>query len=258
MSVQALITSNQSPIPLYHRVFGVLRQRVLDGTYGVGDRIAPEDELAAEFNVSRATIRQAVGELVRSGIVSRQQGRGTFVLPRENHAAGQTFSGSLSDLIAESKRARIASIDLTANTDLPPWIAQRLGLEEPSGTVVQRVRTMDGEPFAFTINYLPSWSGRLLSRKQLQHTGLMQLLESKGVRIASATQSIRAQMSDVKVSENLQVDLGSPVLFVERLLLDPDGRPIEFVQSWYRGDLYEYTVSLSSTDDASDLQLRFA
>ena len=238
------ISTTSSPIPLYHRIFGVLRQRVVDGVYGPGDRLAPEDELAAEFKVSRATIRQAVGELVNSGLVSRQQGRGTFVLPASSHKFGQVFRGSLADLVAETKRARIRHVRLTHDVRLPERVAESLGVEDGRGTLVQRVRTMDGRAFAYTVNHLPPAYGRLLTRKELERASLMQLLKDKGVSVASATQSIRAQLSDVEVAERLQVELGTAVLFVERLLLDASGGPVEFVQTWYRGDTYVYQVTL--------------
>lgn len=72
--------ASSSPMPLYHQVSSVLRQRMISGDYEAGRKLPTEDELIAEFGVSKATVRQAVGELVASGLVSREQGGGTFVL----------------------------------------------------------------------------------------------------------------------------------------------------------------------------------
>ena len=248
----------RSPIPLYHRVSSVLHQRVLDGVYSAGDRLAPEDELAAEFNVSRATIRQAVGELVNLGLLSRQQGRGTFVQETSQHAIGQVFHGSLADLLAETKRARFMDISIAHDEDLPTRVAESLELEEGRGTIVRRARTIDGRLFAYTINYLPPELGRLVTTRELKHGGLMHLLERRGVDIAAASQSIRAQLCDVHVAEQLGLELGAPVLFVERVLLDSDAAPVELVQTWYRGDMYVYQVHLDRRDGGVDLSQRFA
>lgn len=245
-----------SPIPLYHQVFGVLRQRVLDETYAPGARLAPEDELAYEFQVSRATIRQAVGELVKSGMVARKQGRGTFVLPTARDSLGQVFRGSLADLFRETSRANIRSVEVCHASPVPERIARELGLHAPTGTIVRRTRTMDGEAFAYTINYLDDEHGGLLSERELTAGSLMQLLERKGVAFASARQTIRAQMGDPVVCTALDVALGTPVLFVERLLFDGRDEPVEFVQSWYRGDLYEYTVTFEPGD--GDFASQFA
>jgi GntR family transcriptional regulator len=250
------MTTTPSPIPLYHQVYTVLRQRVVDGIYPPGTQLPPEDELAAEFDVSRATIRQAVGELVNARTVSRRQGRGTFVLTNAHESLGQVFRGSLADLLREVRRTKIGNISIKHDVAIPARIAEQLELDKPEGTIIRRTRLMDGEAFAYTVNYLSSDFGRKLTKSELSSTSLMQLLEHKGVAIHSARQTIRAQLSDVIVSESLVVALGTAVLFVERVLLDPDGKPVELVHSWYRGDLYEYTVTFEHSD--GDLSRRLA
>jgi len=84
----------------------VLRQRIVDGAYEEGDQLRPEDQLAAEFRVSRATVRQAVGELVREDLVARKQGRGTFVLPVGATSDRQRISGSVQDLVGVAPRGK--------------------------------------------------------------------------------------------------------------------------------------------------------
>jgi GntR family transcriptional regulator len=234
-----------SPIPLYHQVFTVLRQRVLDGTYAPGARLAPEDELAAEFDVSRATIRQAVGELVRAGVLSRQQGRGTFVLEGAQASLGRTFRGNLADLVAagETRRTKLSTLEVEHEARLPPVGVEQLELDASEGTIVRRVRTMDDETFGYMVDHLPPAIGALVSKRELRTSGLLHLLEEKGVRIDRAVQTIRAQVADLTVAERLAIPLGSAVMAVERLLSDADGSPVDFVQSWYRGDRYDYTVA---------------
>lgn len=248
--------SATSPIPLYHRVYAVLRQRVIDGVYPPSGRLAPEDELAAEFGVSRSTIRQAIGELVNIGLVSRRQGRGTFVVDRAAEAMGQAFTGNLIDLIGEVRRTRIHDVSVEHAVAIPVGIATQLGLADPHGTIVRRSRVRDGVAFSYTVNFLADDPGRELNAKNLSTASLMDLLEQQGRLIDSARQTITAQLADVPVSEALSIPLGSAVLFVERLNRDHEGRPIEFVQSWYRGDLYEYRVVLNRGD--GDLRAQLA
>jgi DNA-binding GntR family transcriptional regulator len=254
----ATMGSGPSPIPLYHRIYTVIRQRIVDGTLPPGSRLPPEDELAAEFDVSRATIRQAVGELVRADMVSRRQGRGTFVLDAAHDGLGQVFRGSLADLIAEVSRTKIRQVSIEHGAQLPAQVARQLQLDDPVGTVVRRIREVDGDAFAYTVNHLPPSVGSLLTRKELQSSGLMQLLEKKGIALRSARQTIRAQVADITVSEALEVALGSPVLFVVRLILGDDGTPLEVVQSWYRGDRYEYTVTFERDGAEADFGHQFA
>jgi GntR family transcriptional regulator len=234
------------PLPLYHRVAVILRQRIEDGIYPVGARLQSEDEFAAEFDVSRATVRQATGELLMEGLIVRSQGRGTFVA---NPAPGrpvlkQRFRGSLSELIAESHRAGTRDIEVQHDAAFTAYVGKALHLAKPEGTVVRRTRMMDGAPFSYTVSYLPPEIGKALSVAGLRRRALMELLAEHGMSLSSATQSIRAQLADVELCGRIDVQLGAPLLYVERLVHDDTGSPVEFVRSWYRGDRYEYTVTL--------------
>jgi len=244
------VTDSRLALPLYHQVAGVLRQRIADGHYPVGGRLLSEDELAVEFAVSRATVRQAIGELVVEGLVIRKQGSGTFVQPRNTTVLQQRFRGSLGDLIRESHDATTRDIDISHDQPIVERIANALQLAEPVGSIVRRTRMMAGEPFAYTVTYLPGDLGRSLTAEALRTSALMRVLIDHGTQLTSATQSIRAQLADPDVSSKIDVELGSAVLYVERIVNDVSGRAVEFVQSWYRGDRYEYTVNLDLVDEA--------
>lgn len=251
--------SPSSPIPLYHQIATVLRQRVVDGTYEPGARLAREDDLAAEFEVSRATIRQAVGELVRVNLLTRQQGRGTFVSETAREELGRIVRGDLDALVAagEVRRTRLRDIELRHGQPLPAATAELLALADATGTIVQRTRLLDDVAFAYTVDTLPDRYGRLLRRARLRGEGVLQQLEAHGVALGGAKQTVRAELADLRVSEALAIPLGSAVLFVERLLWDEHERPVELFQSWYRGDRYEYTVTYDRSGGA-DLARHFA
>lgn len=236
-----------SPIPLYHQVSRVLRQRIVSGTYPLGSRLAAEAELAAEFGVARATIRQAVGELVTSGLVSREQGRGTFVLGVAHKKFGVTFRGELSDLInaAAANASEVHDLAIERRAQLPPDVAHGLNLDSQVGTIVQRTLLTSGTPFAYHVNYLPERYGSLLHRGELLHSGVISILARAGVAISRARQTIAAQSSEPEESEKLGVALGSAVLVSERWLYNSDGEPVELNRAWYPGDIYEYVVELS-------------
>ena len=74
--------SERSPIPLYHRIYVILRERILNGTYQVGETLPSEAELMDRFGVSRITARRALDELSGEGLVARARGRGTQVSAR--------------------------------------------------------------------------------------------------------------------------------------------------------------------------------
>ena len=238
----AMTPSAESPVPMYHQISLTIRQRIVEGAYSPGSRLAREDMLASEFKVSRATIRQAIGLLVRDGLLVRKQGLGTFVVEVPK-PLGQRFRGSLGSLLEETRTTKTSFVSVETNEAIPPRIAELLRLGPPVGTVVKRTRTIDQRLFAYTVNYLPSAIGDLLTGSDLTKESMMDLLQQKGLVFAGAEQSVRAQVADLNLSERLEVEFGSPVLFVERFLYGLRRSPIEFVQTWYRGDLYEYLVT---------------
>ena len=77
----------RSGVPLYRQVAAVLRERIESGVFRPGERIPTEYELCDEFGISRISIRQALGELVHEGLLSRRQGSGTYVRPEIGFAA---------------------------------------------------------------------------------------------------------------------------------------------------------------------------
>jgi len=108
---------------------------------------------------------------------------------------------------------------------------------------------MDGHPFALTITYLPPDVGQKITVGGLRKKALMELLIDDGIVLSNATQAVRAQLADLDVCSQLDAELGAAVLFVERIVHDSTGRPVEYVRSWYRGDRYEYAVTLDLTPD---------
>lgn len=249
----------KTPVPLYHQIATVLRDRIADNVYPGGAVFPSEDELQTEFGVSRGTIRQAVNEIRQAGLVERQQGVGTFVSASARTRLGQRFRGSLADLMTETRRARVKTVDLDRAAVVPQRIAERLRIDGTTATRLTRTRTMDGRVFAYTVNYLPAEFGQLLDEQELRTTSLMWLLEQKGVALVGAEQSIRAQPASLDVSQRLGLPVGEPLLFVERLVLTTGSRPVELVQTWYRGDVYEYTVTFDlKPDEGGDVHAQLA
>ena len=71
--------NSESPVPKYAQIADIFRQRIARGIWAQGLRLPANEELAAEFGVSRVTIRQAFDLLARERVIEAQQGRGTFV-----------------------------------------------------------------------------------------------------------------------------------------------------------------------------------
>lgn len=233
-------------VPLYHQIFLILRNRIFGGEVRPGELVPGEQELAAEFNVSRITAKRALNELAGAGLVVRERGRGTRVTHRPKApAVTSSIEGWLENisLMGIATEARVLDFGyLAASED----IAHALELEP--GTDVQhavRVRSLDGEPMSYLVTYVPADIGRQYDREDLDTKPLLLLLELAGVKVASARQTISATLADSEVAGALSVHAGSPLIEVRRVVRDASGRPVEYIRALYRPDIYRFEMSMN-------------
>lgn len=231
------------PIPLYQRVFGVLHQRIQSGRYRAGHRLPTEQELVAEFGVSKATVRQAVGELVRRGLVIRQQGRGTYVSDSAGDDRSAGFVGNLSDLILGTPQLPLHDVRVEQGVPFPQSVRFRLGMSDSAGKVIRTRRTLQDTLFVYSVHYLSPLIADLVTERTLGGAGLIALLNRQGIAVRGAEQSIAAELADAEVAEALELDVGAATLAARRVLRTGDG-DAEVLHSWYRGDLYEWRTAL--------------
>lgn len=228
-----------------HRVYFVLKERIAAGDLLPGARLASEPELAQRYGVSRVTVRKALDNLAREGLIRRQPGAGTFVI---DGAEPATLQADLSDLLShivemgQSTAVRLLSF---AYVEPSAGIAQALGLS-PDERVQRavRVRLVDGQPFSHLTTSVPERIGRSYSQADLAALPLLALIERSGVEVARARQSIRATLAGPEVAEALGVEIGASLLAVRRLVTDRDGRGVEHLEALYRPDRYEFTLEL--------------
>jgi GntR family transcriptional regulator len=243
--------SSGGAVALYHRVYTILRERLHSGQYPAGQPLPGEIELAASFDVSRVTMRRALDELKREGLIERSRGRGSFPrVPAPAAPVSGTVSGLLDNIIAMGLKThvRIISLDLI---EAPPDVAAEMGLA--AGERVQkavRVRSLDGAPLALMTTFVPA-SVAVFTRRQLSETPMLKLLEASGVSVAHADQTLTAQLADTGVAPLLDLNYGAALLAVHRLVRDERGRAVQLLRGLYRPDRYEYRMSLDRAGDAA-------
>jgi GntR family transcriptional regulator len=231
--------------PLYHRIYLVLRQMVLEGRYPPDRAMPGEHELAAEFAASRITIRRALATLEAQGLVVRRRGAGTFARPP---APAEPLREDLRGLIENRLQwglrttVRLITFDYVPAT---PELAALMGL--PGNASVQhsvRVRSTRGLPFSYLTAWVPEQIGRRYGRADLAARPLLALLEENGVAIARAEQTISARLADSTVAPLLGVEIGAALLWVRRQVYSPAGQVIEALEALYRPELYAYQIGL--------------
>lgn len=239
-----------SRIPLYYQLENVLREKITSGSYEPGDRLPTEIELIEQYGVSRITVRQALQALAEEGLIERKQGRGTVVAARRSRKKRFVgtihLTGSLDELIELGVDTPVKVLEMN-RVDSDAHEAELLEIK--IGTPVyrlKRLRLYDGKPFGLIVNYLPEEIGSSLTMAELSSGALLHTLESKlGYRLGSAMQQINAELADPYVAKLLEVRVGTALLSIERTVYTDKGRPVEYVHTLYRSDLYGYSVKLT-------------
>ncbi|MHB0857643.1 MAG: GntR family transcriptional regulator [Anaerolineae bacterium] len=237
--------SRDSRLPLYYQLYDLLRLRILTGEYTPGMMLPTEQELMDSLGVSRAVVRQALGELVNGGLVYRQRGKGTFVLPpvidrgmnkltsftEEMHQRGMAPETRVQELTLEE-----ASIE----------VAEKLRIEHGTPVVfLQRLRMADGAPLALEESHLVcSGCERFLRHNFASEAVRMVLRDEFGIDVTQAHQIVRAIGADRRLSEVLSMPRGAPVLYMERIAYTAEGRPVEYLRLYHRGDRYSFSMDL--------------
>jgi GntR family transcriptional regulator len=232
-------------LPKYYQV----KKQLLELTSSMtpGSPVPPERELARSYGTSRTTVRQALAELVIEGRLLRMQGKGTFVAkPKVAQAlelASYTEGLRQKGLHPQTKILEIGYV--TADDEL----ATLLGIR-PGGRALRlhRLRLADGEPMSIDTSHLPARRFPGLRRQLERHASLYETLrEDFGIQLAEAEETIETVLADPHDAQLLGVYPGLPLLLLSRHAIDSTGEPVEWAQSWYRGDRYKFITRLRRT-----------
>jgi GntR family transcriptional regulator len=211
---------------------------IREGGYRPGDRLPPERELAERFAVSRSTLRLALHDLERAGLVVRRPGRGggTFVAaPKVERDLG-SFAG-LGEYIRRQGLVAGARVIAVALTPADPPVAEALRLRPGEPVVsVTRVRLADGDPIALERSRFPAGRFPGLAEQALGGSLYDLLREKYGEVPERAVERIEPVAAEYEAAGLLDVVPGTPLLAVERIAYNRAGEPIEHATDLFRGD----------------------
>lgn len=234
-----------SAAPLYVQIKDTLRARILDGTYAPHSRMPSEHELCAMFDVSRITVRQALGDLQKEGLLFKLHGKGTFVSkPKafQNVTSLQGFAEAMSSMGYEIVNQLRSFRTVKADRHL----ATKLHVPEGAPLVeIHRVRLLNREPVSLEQTWVPEALGRRLAGADLAARDIFLILENDcGIPLGHADVSIDAILADDEIVDALRVEESSPVLRIERLTHDASGAPIDYEYLYFRGDAFQYRLRI--------------
>jgi GntR family transcriptional regulator len=234
------------PVPRYHRIYLVLRERLREGRYPARQALPGEVEIAAEFGVSRVTVRAALDRLVGEGLVTRRRGLGTFATGRAESALPHAaLSGLLENVVEMGLRTTVRVIE-TVTIRPPTDVVRALELQPDTLTrKIIRVRSHKGTPLSYNVTFVPEPLAERLGDRVLGARPILQVLEDSGVEVATADQVVSATLADAAVAGLLETEVGAPLLAVERIVRDGDRCPVQLMRGLYRPDRFEYRMHLT-------------
>ena len=236
--------SMASDIPLYAQLTGIIKNTITSGTLRVGDLLPSEAELCDKFEISRNTVRQAIGSLEEAGFVVRKRGKGTFVADPSTRRKGvqYSFTTEISSM-GKHPSSTLVSFDII---DPAPKIKRLMALEdgvirldgEPfAGPVIYtRVRNVDNEPLILETSYYPQHIYPNLTREMLETHSFYSLLYHVGVVPFAAEDSYEAVTLGEYEAKLLGCVPGAAAFHHQRRTTMENGLVYECTSSYMRGD----------------------
>ena len=248
-------------IPLYFQVEHIIKSKIITGEYSPGDKIPTEKLMGSTFGVSNITVRQAILDLVSEGLLTRIQGKGTFVTDKIESIKTLEFNGSITDLIAGAlKTQEVRVLDIVKTKPLKK-ITEVLNLGKDDKIVkIRRIRKNNNIPVSYVINYLPLEIGESIKEEDLVKYPMLYILRNfLGIPLQGGNQYIEAIAADHDISAALSVKAFSPILYMETIIYATKQRIIEFVQTFIRPEYYRLSVKLSVTRNGeNEIRVRVA
>lgn len=234
-----------SDVPLYSQLVNMVKRLIASGVMVPGDLLPSESELCKVFQISRSTVRQAVGSLESEGLVVRKQGKGTFVADPNMRRRTDNVYSFTSEISAMGLVPSSSIIDYEIINSTPE-ISKILELHEPDIKIYKftRLRKVNDEPLILETSYYPVYIYPKLTRELLETHSFYSLLYEVGVMPFSAVDTYEVVKFSKKEAELLDCKPGSCGFYIQRLTRSESGELYECTRSLMRGDRTKLDVVL--------------
>jgi len=246
------MVDKRSSKPLYLQIQTVLEQRILSGEWKSGDKVMSENQISAEYKVSRVTARQAIEQLIAKNMLFRSPGKGTFVT---NHDLPFGFSAMMS--FSRSLQSKGFSVETRILDEgifpAPEEVATKLRLEiDTEVVIVRRLRIVNDIPAAIHTSYFNARIFAKLLEIDLTVESILEAAERiSGTFVAYSQDSLRAVPALLADADLLQVPPGTPMMELEGVVHDEQNIPCRYTKGLYRGDLFRLDVRNSRTSSTA-------
>jgi GntR family transcriptional regulator len=235
--------NRESQEKLYVQMCSIVREKIMGREWPAGSQIPTEDELCRTYDVSKATVRMAIAELVRDGYLRKQQGKGTFVtfFPQD---MGITMKTRLTeDMFGEG--VIVKKELLVKGVQEPAENLKDFLKTENAVYYILCKRVVNGETAYLEESFIPLDKVPEIEGEDVCQTSIYEMVQQKAVqKIHKVVQSI--ELSEVRgdAAAILKTGEGTPVILLHRLLVGQDGDPIAYTRLTGSGRKYKLQTEL--------------
>jgi len=232
----SLIRNN--PVAMYLQIADRLRREIAEGTFEPSGRLPSESQIMERFNVSRVTVRLALDQLDKDGLIERRKGKGTFVVGKQVRHQIDTLRSFHESLKVQGFDATMRIVELTA-IETPPAFVSLFGAK---CTLLERLHVVDDEPIALGRSFLPAVMSELdLETVERQPTYAL-LKDKSGADIASADIAICARAVPSRISSLIGAATDAVLLVLERTSYFDHGACAEWSEFFIRPERYKFVL----------------
>lgn len=237
--------------PLYREVKRMLTQSLIEGEWPAGAALPSETRLAERYRVSIGTLRKAIDELVAERIVTRHQGRGTFVA---THNANRLMFHFF-HIVAKGGAGRKAGMEYPTTRTLAfrrgkADARESRGLAIAPGAAVLRIRnllSLSGRPVILDDIVVPQALLPDLTEKifTARDNTIYHLYQTRyGINVLRSSERLSAVLADADAARHLGVKKGAPLLAIHRTAMTYHDTPVELRRSLVDTAAHEYASDL--------------
>lgn len=233
-----------SRLALYHQLVDIIINQIETGDLSENDQLLSEREYCDRYDISRATVRQAIQELVKKGYVYKEHGRGTFVSPKALKQDLLNFYSFTDEMKKLGKKPTSEVLEFQ-KVACSLKVSRRLQCNEGEEVYeIVRLRLADNEPMMYETTYLPASRFPDLNKKDIVENSMYDIFrENYDVKFSRAEEKLRPVLTGKKESELLDVAEYIPSMLIERIAFENE-TPIEYTKGVARGDRFVYRVVL--------------
>ncbi len=230
----------------YRKVTDIVRERIEDETYKVGELLPDQNALAKEFKVNRLTVKKALDILASEGLIYKQSGLGTYVrgkipfVDKEKDVAIDDFKGTCQEFVPNRVKSDVLMFDVQLPNER---IQKNLNIKRIDPVYeIKRVRMVDGEPIVLEHTYMPVKLVPELTKEICEKSIYAYMHDELNFTLGNAFRKFSALGADDEDVKVLNVEKGSPILEVEQVVYLTNGKTIEYSTRRVSGAKRSYTV----------------